>query len=303
MTTAPATVRLAHISDVHVTVRRPGWRWRDLASKRVAGWINLKALGRGRRHRHADAILQAWSAEVKQRRPDTVVFSGDATCLGFASEFEFAAKRMRVRDPEFPPGVAVPGNHDYYTRASARLNVFEKEFAPWLAGERVDDSAYPFARRVGHLWLVMLNSSTANRAVWDASGGVGSPQCDRLARLLHQLSPGPRVLVTHYPVRLADGRPEMRFRELRDLAEVVKICNEGGVALWLHGHRHTPYFVAADGRVPFPQICAGSATRTGHGSYTELAITGRQLTARRRLFSMADNQFRDGESFELTLPE
>src|SRR5947208_1427610 len=91
-------------------------------------------------------------------------------------------------------------------------------------------------------WAAASTSATPNLRPWDASGAVGLTQRERLRDLLRQLPTGPRVLVTHYPVCVADGRPESRWHGLRDLAETVRVAADGGVGLWLHGHRHTPYF-------------------------------------------------------------
>src|SRR5262245_22025644 len=224
MTGPRAGVVLAHFSDVHLTVPQLGWVLRDLASKRVTGWFHLRGLGRGKHFVHAEAVARAMVAEVRARRPDALVFCGDATALGFATELAHAAKSLHVGDAELPPGVAVPGNHDYYTPPAVLSGAFEKVFAPWLEGVTVDEQAYPFARRVGPLWLVCVNSSTANRRPWDASGEVGQAQRQRLRRLLGQLDAGPRILVTHYPVCLADGETETRWHGLRDLDAVVKVA-------------------------------------------------------------------------------
>jgi 3',5'-cyclic AMP phosphodiesterase CpdA len=294
-------VRLAHFSDVHLTTRPLGWALHDLRTKKLSGWFHLRALGRGRQFRLAHEVARALVAEFRDRRPDRLVFSGDATALGFSSETSHAARKLHVGDADLPPGLAVPGNHDYYTRASVRAAAFERDFAPWQIGERVDGEVYPFAQRAGLVWLVAVNSCTANLRPWDASGAVGSAQRDRLRALLKQLAPGPRVLVTHYPVCLADGRPETRFHGLRDLEANVRIAADGGVGLWLHGHRHHPYVVAKPPNAPFPVICAGSATQMGIASYGEYTISDGKLIGRRRIFEAAAAIFQDGETIEIEL--
>jgi 3',5'-cyclic AMP phosphodiesterase CpdA len=301
MSTGAVTVRLAHFSDVHLTTRPLGWALRDLRSKKLSGWFHLRALGRGRQFRLAHEVAGALVREFRDRRPDRLVFSGDATALGFATEFAHAAECLHVGGADLPPGLAVPGNHDYYTRSSVRSAAFERDFAPWQGGERVDAEIYPFAQRVGPVWLVAVNSATPNLRPWDASGTVGPAQRDRLRNLLRQLPPGPRVLVTHYPVCLADGRPEARWHGLRDLAATVRVAADGGVGAWLHGHRHHPYFVAEPPGAPFPAVCAGSATQMGLESYTEYEVAERHLTGRRRIYDRATGGFRDGETFEVEL--
>ncbi|MFN4258225.1 MAG: metallophosphoesterase family protein [Gemmataceae bacterium] len=298
----PNTVYLAHISDIHITASKLEWQLRDWFSKRVTGWGNWRWFGRKKRFHLADEVLTLLMAEIRQRRPDHLVFSGDASALGFESEFIKAAQLLGVGDPDMVPGLAVPGNHDYYTPWSAAFGYFEKHFAPWQQGERIDAEIYPFAQRVGHVWLVGINSCTGNRWPWDAAGSVGQPQLDRLRELLRRLPPGLRFLVTHYPVRLEDGRPEERIRHLRDLGRVLAVAEQGGVCLWLHGHRHHGYHLLDPRWAPFPVICAGSATQRGVWSYNEYRITDGQLSILRRTYVPEQGGFQDSDTLELRLP-
>jgi 3',5'-cyclic AMP phosphodiesterase CpdA len=301
MSNDPA-VRLAHFSDVHVTARPLGWRRRDWLTKRTTGWMNFRWLGRGSRFRQADQVAAALAADLRHGRPDRVIFSGDATALGFEAEFVRAAALLGVGGANALPGLAVPGNHDYYTRAVAAAGLFERYFAPWQTGERVDTATYPFAQRVGPLWLVAVNSSTGNFWTWDAGGRVDAAQLDRLRQLLARLEPGPRILVTHYPVVLASGRRERRSHGLRNLAHIVAVAAEGGVCLWLHGHRHGPYYHAHPALAPFPVVCAGSATQRDLWAYGDYTIRGRHFHATRRVFSPRTGAFENGDEFELELP-
>jgi 3',5'-cyclic AMP phosphodiesterase CpdA len=295
-------IRLAHLSDVHITADRLGWGRLDWFNKRLTGWLNYRLSGRGQSFRQADLVLAALIADVQERRPDHVVFSGDATGLGFEAEFARAAALLKVADPHMPPGLAVPGNHDYYTRASAASGLFERYFAPWQTGVRVDAAVYPFAQRVGPVWVVGVNSCTGNRWPWDAGGSVDGPQLGRLGRLLQGLEPGPRVLVTHYPVRLASGQPERRGHGLRNLPDLVRVAARGGVVLWLHGHRHASYHLPHGDDAPFPAICVGSSTQHGHWSYKEYAIEGDRLVAARRVYAPEAGRFQEATTFEVKLP-
>jgi 3',5'-cyclic AMP phosphodiesterase CpdA len=299
---APPALRLAHFSDIHVTAPACVWRPEDWFNKRMSAWLNLRLLRRGARFRHADRVVAALSAELHSRGFHHAVFSGDATALGFEEEVARAAYLLGLGRPGCLPGLAVPGNHDYTTYHSMRSGHFERHFAPWLAGERVDGEAYPFAQRAGHAWLVGVNSSTANRWAWDASGRVGGPQLERLEKLLARLDGGPRILVTHYPVWLAAGGRERRAHGLRDLDDLVAVARRGGVGLWLHGHRHHAYHHTATEFAGFPVICAGSATQRGLWSYSDYTLTGRRLRAVARVYDLEREGFRDGVAFELELP-
>src|SRR5437762_2156173 len=102
-------VRLAHLSDIHLSTAPLGWQSSDWFSKRLTGWINTRWLRRRWRFRHADAVMAVLVAELRdQRRPDGIVFSGDATMLGFTREMERAAAVLQVENPAMPPGLAVP---------------------------------------------------------------------------------------------------------------------------------------------------------------------------------------------------
>src|SRR4051812_2671647 len=89
-------IRLAHFSDVHVTARPLDWTRADWFNKRLPGWFNLRCLGRGRRFARTDEVLAALAADLRARRPDHVVFSGDATALGFEAEFARAVALLGV---------------------------------------------------------------------------------------------------------------------------------------------------------------------------------------------------------------
>lgn len=297
------TVRLAHFSDIHITAAPLGWELRDWFNKRLPGWINFRWLGRQRRFRTAETVLGVLAQELRTRTPDRIIFSGDATAMGFEPEFARAAQLLRVGEGNMPPGLAVPGNHDYYTRASAARGLFERYFAPWQTGERVGGATYPFAQKVGPVWLVAVNSCTGNRWPWDAGGQVDPAQLARLRELLGRLDGGPRFLVTHYPICVASGRRERRTHGLRNLADLIEVAAEGRIALWLHGHRHGAYYLQQAGVAPFPVICVGSATQTGYWSYNEYLIDGRNFRVARRGYEPSQRVFQERETFAVELGE
>lgn len=301
-------IRLAHFSDIHITASPLGWEMRDWFNKRLPGWVNFRFLGRRHRFRHADTVLETMVAELRERRPDRIVFSGDATAMGFEVEFARAAAMLKVDHPDMPPALAVPGNHDYYTIPSAATGMFERYFKPWQQGERVDGATYPFAQRVAEadgspVWLIGVNSCTGNRWMWDAGGSVDTPQLERLRLLLERLEPGLRILVTHYPICVASGQRERHTHGLRNLPELVEVATRGGVRLWLHGHRHGGYHLLCPPQASFPVICVGSATQSGLWSYNEYAIEQGQIQVTRRSYSEQEQRFRDSEAFTLEVPK
>ena len=296
-------VKLAHFSDVHLTARHLGWTVRDVLGKRTTGWVNVNVLGRGVRFKHAPSVADVLRHDLSTRGFDHLIFSGDATMLGFDAEMLAAATTLGVGDEALPPCIAVPGNHDVYVARAERRGAFEAAFAPWQQGQRVGEAAYPFARRVGHVWLIALNSARANFWLWDASGKVGESQLDRLRELTSSLDEGPRVVVSHYPILTQKRVPEQRFHRLRDWKRVRDVAAECGISLWLHGHKHKWYMLPAGDNLPFAAICAGSSTQTKRWGYHEYAIDGWKLSGLRRVFDPAAGAFQDTDTFELLLPE
>lgn len=296
-------VKLCHFSDVHLTARPLGWTVRDVLGKRSTGWMNIALLGRGGRFRHAAHITDVLRRDFAVRGFDQLIFSGDATMLGFDAELHTAAAKIGVGDPALAPGIAVPGNHDVYVPRTVRKEAFESAFAPWQEGTRVSNSVYPFARKVGHVWLIGLNSAKPNFWMWDATGKIVEPQLARLRELTAALDPGPRIVVSHYPILMQKRKPEPRWHRLRNWRRVRDVAAECGVSLWLHGHRHVWYALPAGENLPFASICAGSATQTRRWGYQEYSIDGWKLSGLRRVYDPPNDVFVDADTFELELPE
>ena len=295
-------IRLAHFSDVHLTSERLGWRVRDFFGKRASGWVNVAVLGRRHRFRFANEVVDSLRREFRERSFDHLVFSGDATTMAFESEMNEAAERLGVGDPSLPPCLAVPGNHDLYTFGAVRRRVFEFAFSAWQQGERVDpEHTYPFAKKVGHVWLIALNSARPNVFPWDATGKVGHAQLERFKRLLAKLDPGPRIVVSHYPLLTRGRVAEARWHRLKDWKHVREVAAECGVHLWLHGHKHAWYLLTAGPDLPFPSIDVGSSAQEKLWGYHEYAIEGWNLNGIRRSYNPETGRFHDQDSFELNL--
>lgn len=273
---------------------------RDRVSKRVVGWANIQ-FGRGRNFRHAPAILAALGREIAREKFDHTIFSGDATMMGFETEYAEAVALLGLDQPNPPPGIAVPGNHDLYMPEVVRDGRFERHFAPWLQGERLDEHVFPFAQKVGDLWIIGVNASRPTHWPWDASGRVGVAQQERLRRLLNHLGTGPKILVIHYPPCKADSLPEPRVRRLRDYREMVQIASEAKVVAWLCGHRHTGYVLGPTSARPFAVLCAGSATQANRWAYNDYTIDEEKLLVRRRVYSVEEDGYTDRGSVEVNL--
>lgn len=288
-------LRVIHLSDVHVQQRRAGWRPRDFLGKRATGWLNLTLSRRGRRFRGAEHLVHRIAKHVATLKPEFIVFSGDATALGFPAESVAVAQALGVGDTSGPPGIAVPGNHDHYTKSAVLARGFETAFGPWMEGERVGPFPFPFARKAGDVWFIGVNSCVPNSLPWDTRGSVGIAQLGRLDELLGRLGDGPRVLVTHYPYVTAEGLPEPPVRALRDREQLAEVMRKRGVPIWLCGHRHRAYHIGPTDRMPFFLNCSGSATQTGLASFSELMIEADAVQIRRHVWTASEDRFAAGD--------
>lgn len=290
-------LRLAHISDLHLIDEKTRLKLRDWLSKRAIGWANSR-LTRNHLFAAAPQICQQLAKELPTRGLNGVIFTGDATTLGMKREFELTHTLLAPLMAQMT-GVAVPGNHDHYTRQSVRQQWFEQTFAPWQQGARVAEQLYPFAREWHGIWFICVNSSKPNLAPWDSRGKVGKSQLARLENLLSQIPSGPKVLVTHYPYLLGTGDPEKRLRKLRD-ANLLWKQLERDCLCWLHGHRHLRYHVTIPGS-ECVDICVGSTTQAQRWTYNEYEFMPNQLTIQPRTWNAVLGCFEDGPREQIPL--
>jgi 3',5'-cyclic AMP phosphodiesterase CpdA len=247
----PAPFRLAFFSDPHLAP--PPLRWRDLAGKRVTGWLNWRL---GRAARHDMAALDLITADILAWAPDHVVCGGDLANFGLPAEF---AAARRFLDRFGPPGRVslTPGNHSLYVRgAEADMAA---ALGPFMTGDGEEAPAFPFLRRRGPVALIGLNSACPNPP-FDATGLLGEAQIEAASLLLAAMAGQglARIVVLHHPPHVG-GAP--RSRRLRDAEAFEAMLAEAGADLVLHGHNHVPsiaHRMSANGLAPI--VGAGSAS-------------------------------------------
>ncbi|HVV92474.1 MAG TPA: metallophosphoesterase [Hyphomicrobiales bacterium] len=262
---------LAHLSDPHLhPVSRP--HLRELASKRVLGFINWQT----RRHRRHDMdALAALVADLKVESPDHVALTGDLAVVG--AQAEYLPARAFLASLGGPDWVSVvPGNHDSYVRATWHHPLLH--WSDYMRGDAVEDRGlphFPYVRRRGPLAIVGLSTAVPT-APFSATGRLGRGQAARLRRTLLALAGEERfrvVLIHHPPI--AGGH---YLRRLVDAEAVASAIAEAGAELVLHGHEHRPVVAALpgpNGPVPVigvPSASAGPNDPTAPGAYNLYAI-------------------------------
>jgi 3',5'-cyclic AMP phosphodiesterase CpdA len=252
-----AVFTLAHLSDPHLAPL-PTPRLRDLANKRVLGYLNWK---RSRQKFHRRDVLDALVSDLQARAPDHIAVTGDLVNL--ALEAEFAPARAWLEGVGASDRVTViPGNHDAYVRATQHR--FSQALGDYLGGDNAlaDGVAFPFLRRRGPLALIGVSSAVPTAPLM-ATGWLGRAQFDALERILIGLSAEQafRVLLIHHPLR-----SDSRAKRLTDSDRLLALLKQYGVELILHGHDHvhsTTWFEGPKGAIP--AIGVPSASAVAHG--------------------------------------
>ena len=169
--------RLAHISDVHLGPL-PDVTYRDLASKRMVGYVNWQRNRRRALHRgHAGRHRRRHQAATQ---PDHLAVTGDLVNLALDAELELA--RLWLETLGKPHDVSVvPGNHDAYVPGA-----FDKAcrlWAPWMSGDgaegRSSRNAFPYLRVRGNVALIGVSTARAT-APFMANGFFREAQAERL---------------------------------------------------------------------------------------------------------------------------
>ncbi len=221
-------LRFIHCSDIHLL---------DLKGAQVSHWLNTRLTGGvnlllSRKRKHSHNLFDRIVEHAREFKVDRLVITGDLTNL--ALEPEFALVRGKLREVGLPVTV-IPGNHDTYTRGSARSRRFENFMGEFMEGER-DGADYPFVQRFGEVALIGVSTAIPSLPLV-AVGRVGDEQLARLDKMLATLATEglARVVLIHHPVLAGVAKPRHGLLDLEAFGQVIK---RHGAELILHGHEH-----------------------------------------------------------------
>ena len=263
-------MRIVHFSDIHI-----GCWTRDpsaLIDKRLLGQLNYFL---HRRPTFRYELIERAAYRIRSLAPDWVVCTGDITSVGSPEEFDRALQLLSVLVESAPHTfLFVPGNHDAYARDPACRAKLEEAFAR-LNGQARELEGTLQEVKAGRLRFLLVNEAAPTSWVL-SSGGMSVASRNALASRLDapRLEGEKRVLVGHFPLRDALGRPLPRRRRLGDADWLFERFEDSQFDVALCGHVHTPFVRwESAGCV---EICAGSLT--AHGIFSVLdysPMTGR----------------------------
>jgi 3',5'-cyclic AMP phosphodiesterase CpdA len=268
--------RLAHFSDIHLGPL-PDITYRQLASKRITGYINWK---RRRRVSLDNGIIDRLTEDMMESNPDHIALTGDLVNLALEAEIEMARLWLEsIGDPEDIS--LIPGNHDAYVPRA--LDKACRAWAPWMTGDDtpppVDRYSFPYMRVRGPVAVIGISSARAT-APFMASGYFEEKQEARVCAMLEEAAQKRlfrAVLIHHPPVRGATNTAKRLF----GIGRFKKMIARHGAELILHGHTHKATVHWIDGpneeRVPVVGVAAAGQSYGGRnpaGHYNLFDITG-----------------------------
>lgn len=282
-------MRLAHYSDIHVTLSPFDEPLGLLHGKRALGAVNYMI---GRR-RHFDGVedrIAKLLADADAQNIDHALCSGDITAMSYIDEFRRCAELFGDRLNQPARYTVIPGNHDRYTDGA----LTEKRFERYFAKVSSPNGEYPAIKKIAPgVSLVMLDVSRPT--LYDSSGYCGEEQRKKLEGILTDSSLRDEflILTLHYGFFRANGRPDRPTHAIEDYKELLALLDREDVHLdlVLHGHIHRNYEVKSERR---RIICAGSATDLaidcGYNIY-DIDLSLKTVTIQRRTWDQAKNAY------------
>ena len=247
---------LAHLTDPHLGPL-PDMRKRDLASKRLFGYVNWH---RNRAHAFDKEVLAALIEDMRAHRPDHVAVTGDLVNLALREEF-VAAHAWLASLGEPNDVTVIPGNHDAYVPGA--FNELVEIWRHFMADD--DDpgefARFPFVRRRGPVGLIGLSTAVATLPLM-ATGHIGTDQATALGGHLATLGGEGRfrIVLIHHPPFAGITAWQRRLIGAGLLrAEIAK----HGAELVLHGHNHRMRVASIAGaKADVPVVGAAAASST-----------------------------------------
>jgi 3',5'-cyclic AMP phosphodiesterase CpdA len=227
-------MRIAQVSDFHYT--HITWNPFRLFSKRILGNLNWVF---SRESEFSTDQLELLPPLFTELGVDLVLLGGDFSTTSLAEEFESASQFVKQIEQ---PWIAVPGNHDHYTRSSYR----NKHFYRYFANHRKEIS-HPVdfftlkdhgveAHRIAPTWWAIALDTARSTHFFSSAGLLSEKLEGYLEEIIQLLPPNDSILMlNHYPFFQND-----ETRRNLERGEVLQsfLNRHPRIRLYLHGHTH-----------------------------------------------------------------
>ncbi len=219
------SIRIAHISDLHFS--KATFNPLQFFSKRWLGNINLIF---SRQQDYLAERLFPLVSLFKELDVEHVIITGDLTTTSLRQEFLLASALVsQFKEAGFSV-LALPGNHDHYTKRAFRKKLFYQFFDPPFDEQGIA------VKPLGKGWrLIALDTAIATSLI--SSRGYFSPLLEkRLEKILSEIpSDEAVVLANHFPFFQHDS-PRKRLERGVELKNLI--ARFPRIKFYLHGHTH-----------------------------------------------------------------
>lgn len=275
MASLSPNLRIAHISDLHFA--KPTFSLSQFFSKRWLGNLNLLL---SRKQDYLPERLSSLPSLFAELKVDLVLISGDLSTTSLSDEFRLARNFICQIEEKHIPVIALPGNHDHYTKCAYKNRLFyqffnsqfshgkEEIFSFNLKDHKVAAKALP-----NNWWLVALDTALSTPLI--SSQGLFSPEAEENLQRLLSLIPSDHsvILANHFPL-FPHESPRKTLKRSEPLQNIVRAFPN--IKLYLHGHTHR--HCLADLRAnhyPIVMDC-GSTSHRERGSWNLLTLTPKE---------------------------
>lgn len=227
-------MRIAHISDFHFT--HLTWNPFRLLSKRFLGHFNWLLT---RKKRFFENQLDPLPDLLDKLKVDLVLLGGDFSTTALKEEFE---KGRRFVQKIKQPWIAIPGNHDHYTKWSYRRKHFYRYFPNkrpavthpveffTLKDHKIE--AHP----IGSGWWVIALDTALPTHLYSSEGLFSEKLEAHLNEVLGLIPATDSILLlNHYPFFRNDA-PRRNLKRAESLQRILE--RDPRIRLYLHGHTH-----------------------------------------------------------------
>jgi 3',5'-cyclic AMP phosphodiesterase CpdA len=265
---------IAHISDLHYA--KLSWSPSQFFSKHWIGNLNLLA---SRKNDYIQEHLEPLPDLFKTLGTELVIISGDLSTTSQHAEFECAAAFIQSIRGKGIEVMAVPGNHDQYTKKAHKnqwfYDYFDRSFSQGngpIDAFSLKEHGVAAKSLKGGWWVVALDTALAT-SLFSSRGLFSEAVESKLQELLKLIPDDNRViLVNHFPF-FQNDMPRVRLDRGKALEAVIRSCPKIKFYLHGHSHRHTIADLRADG---LPIICdSGSAPHREKGTWNLLELAPR----------------------------
>jgi len=217
--------RFAHLSDLHFF--HMSFKLKSFLSKRLIGNCNFLLR---RKNEFKYELLEAITPVLVREKISFVVISGDISCTSLEEEFIQGKRFVEGLKKLGIETIVVPGNHDKYTKESAKSELFYQSFPSPLSEDGIE------VKKIAPSWSLVAIDTALPTPFFCCHGKFSEDLKQKLDTRLKSLPENESIVLTsHFPIAL-DGS-----KALHGESSLLSLCKKyKNIKLYLHGHTHTP---------------------------------------------------------------